>query len=510
MAKNASAKTFTLGLDVDGWYRSLPPSDITAPSLPTISSVVAQGQSSLLVTWNASSDAQSGVAGYRIEVDGVEVDPPGVVTTTGTSYLATGFSAGSTHTFKVAAIDNAGNDSGFGSSAVGTTAASSGAVNIKPLHYDNFEGAAIDEDRWNIQDDWDTAYDSGPAISTNRSRSGSKSCRVQLTFTRSSGTLFTRNGNSASATESGHRSELNSNKAWAVTGDNGRTVFNREYWYGCSIYIPDAGDAFGDPEMVPAPNPWHIFLQWHGSASQYTATAQSVTSTTVVLPSSASAANNYYTGSITIGGQTRNIASYTGGTRTVTVTTAFSPTPSAGTFTIKEQSLNPPLSLGASGQSGGNGTNRDRWQIQTLSQSAEFSPRTYTTNVIYDAGDWTDDKGKWTDWIFRVVWSYTAGSGILQVWKDGVLVVSRINLPNAYNDSRAPYAIPIGFYTQKWNPQTQTPPTHAPGLPEKRVAYWDNWIHAEVTGNSLSAAVDTSNEAYIAIANFVANGNLPA
>lgn len=514
MAKDVGSKTFTLAIDQTGAYDTRPPGDTTAPTVPQNVRTTSTGQTSWTIAWNASTDPQSGVAYYTVTLSTGATD-----TTTGTSYTFTGLTASTPYSATVTSTDNADNTSGVSQPA--TTVTSSAPPNptdnavVTPLHYDDFNGTVIDSSktdltkRWSIADDYDSNFDTAPTLSTNRFRSGSKSCRVQLTYTKNSGTQFTVNGGKVN--ESGHRNELNGNRPWSVTGWNGVATMGNEYWYGCSIYLPDSGDAFGDPEWESTPYPsYEILMQWHDSPDTYTGTAVSVpSSTTVVLPNSANSTNGYYAGNITIGGQTRTISGYVGSTRTITVSAAFSPTPAAGTFLIQERNRNPMLVLSVDRAPGGAGTNRTNWNLRTASQSARFGGLSYDTNVSFDLGSYAADKGTWTDWVYRCLWQYQSGSGILQVWKDGVLVVSRINLPNCYNDWRAPYAIPIGFYTQPFNPQTQTPPAVAPTIVEQRAAYYDNWIMAQVTGNPTNAAVDTSNSAYQKIAAFVSNGTLP-
>jgi hypothetical protein len=58
--------------------------------------------------------------------------------------------------------------------------------------------------------------------------------------------------------------------------------------------------------------------------------------------------------------------------------------------------------------------------------------------------------GKWTDFVFHVKWSYTS-NGLLEVWKDSKLIVSRPG-PNYYNDLRGPY-FKIGVYKGDWKHQ---------------------------------------------------------
>ena len=55
---------------------------------------------------------------------------------------------------------------------------------------------------------------------------------------------------------------------------------------------------------------------------------------------------------------------------------------------------------------------------------------------------------KWTDWVFRIKWAYD-DSGILQIWKNGVLVATR-NGGNTYNDIKGPW-FKMGIYKSLWN-----------------------------------------------------------
>lgn len=71
---------------------------------------------------------------------------------------------------------------------------------------------------------------------------------------------------------------------------------------------------------------------------------------------------------------------------------------------------------------------------------------------------------KWTDLVFHVKWSYTS-DGLLELWQDGQLVVSKTG-PNYYNDIRGPY-LKIGMYKGDWK--------HSPGksIVSQRNIYFD-------------------------------------
>lgn len=58
------------------------------------------------------------------------------------------------------------------------------------------------------------------------------------------------------------------------------------------------------------------------------------------------------------------------------------------------------------------------------------------------------DKDVWNDWVFHVKWAWD-NTGILEVWKNNKLIVSRKNMPNCYNDLTYPY-LKIGLYKWEW------------------------------------------------------------
>ena len=99
---------------------------------------------------------------------------------------------------------------------------------------------------------------------------------------------------------------------------------------------------------------------------------------------------------------------------------------------------NPPLSLGIE---------QDYWRMNNV---WDRDPVTREGEWAYDGsyharqsvmGD--VDYGTWTDWVFRIKWSY-GNDGVLQVWKNGELVVDRTG-PNTYNDNLGPY-FKMGLY----------------------------------------------------------------
>ncbi|TXF90758.1 S8 family serine peptidase [Neolewinella aurantiaca] len=96
------------------------PADTAPPSTPTGVSVSNEAETSVLLSWNASSD-NVGVTGYNIFVDGASAG-----SVSGTSATINGLTACTTYSFSVSAFDAAGNTSGTGSATGTTTGCSSG------------------------------------------------------------------------------------------------------------------------------------------------------------------------------------------------------------------------------------------------------------------------------------------------------------------------------------------------------------------------------------------------
>jgi len=81
-----------------------PAADSTAPSVPAGVAAAAQSTTSIAVTWAASTDAGTGVAGYRV-FRGTVTTP--IATITATNYTDTGLTAATTYSYTVAAFDAA-------------------------------------------------------------------------------------------------------------------------------------------------------------------------------------------------------------------------------------------------------------------------------------------------------------------------------------------------------------------------------------------------------------------
>ncbi|MDR6673916.1 glycosyl hydrolase family 18 protein [Xanthomonas sp. 1678] len=102
--QGATATSAARGITVTG----TPPTDTTAPSVPTGLASATQTSSSVTLSWNAASDnaGGSGIAGYRVYRNGTLVGSP-----TGTAYTDSALAADTSYSYQVAARDNAGNAS---------------------------------------------------------------------------------------------------------------------------------------------------------------------------------------------------------------------------------------------------------------------------------------------------------------------------------------------------------------------------------------------------------------
>lgn len=106
-----------------------PAADTTPPTVPAGLSASAVDTSRIALSWSASSDPQSGVTGYRVYRDGSRVASP-----SGTGYTDTGLQPGTSHAYRVSAVNGAGLESGRSDTATATTGsgASSGTDDVPP------------------------------------------------------------------------------------------------------------------------------------------------------------------------------------------------------------------------------------------------------------------------------------------------------------------------------------------------------------------------------------------
>ncbi|WP_405145829.1 fibronectin type III domain-containing protein [Sphaerisporangium sp. NBC_01403] len=98
--------------------------DCTAPSTPTGLAVTGRTDTSVSLSWSASTDTGgSGLRGYNVYRSGTKVTATPV---TGTSFTDTGLTAGHTYQYTVEAVDNAGNASGRSAAVSATTTGCAG------------------------------------------------------------------------------------------------------------------------------------------------------------------------------------------------------------------------------------------------------------------------------------------------------------------------------------------------------------------------------------------------
>ena len=110
--------------------------DTTPPTVPTSLTATAMSSSQINLSWAASTDTQSGVAGYKIYRGGTQIG-----TSVSTSYSDTGLSPSTAYIYTVSAYDVAGNTSAQSASVSATTQASGG--NIALLHLDENAGSTL-------------------------------------------------------------------------------------------------------------------------------------------------------------------------------------------------------------------------------------------------------------------------------------------------------------------------------------------------------------------------------
>lgn len=97
-------------------------SDITPPTTPTSFQVTALGTGNVSLSWNASTDAGSGLLGYHVYRNGAKLT---VSLLTSPAFSDTGLTAGTTYTYTVRAVDVAGNLSAASTPLILSTTAAS-------------------------------------------------------------------------------------------------------------------------------------------------------------------------------------------------------------------------------------------------------------------------------------------------------------------------------------------------------------------------------------------------
>ncbi|MBD3243319.1 MAG: hypothetical protein GF331_22200, partial [Chitinivibrionales bacterium] len=102
----------------NGYLPQPGPSDDTPPTAPSGLQVTGKTYNSVSLSWNASTDAGSGVAEYEIFRGTTRIGA-----TAGTSYTAGSLESSTSYSFKVRAVDNAGNASSYSNTVAVTTEA---------------------------------------------------------------------------------------------------------------------------------------------------------------------------------------------------------------------------------------------------------------------------------------------------------------------------------------------------------------------------------------------------
>lgn len=105
---------------------------------------------------------------------------------------------------------------------------------------------------------------------------------------------------------------------------------------------------------------------------------------------------------------------------------------------LHEPNIRPPFSLGIEGT---------QWRLIIRADDRQRLPRNAQLQVIKHMQLGPISPGVWTDWVFRIKWSYKS-DGIVQVWKDGQLVAEHYGM-NTYNDRIGPY-LKLGIYKPVW------------------------------------------------------------
>jgi chitodextrinase len=157
--------------------------DTQAPSTPTGLGVGGVGQTSVTLSWTASSD-NVGVTGYRLFLNSIQVG-----TSTLTSYAFTGLSCGTSYTLGVAASDAAGNVSSAATmSATISACGGGGVVYLSPsgsdgscVRGDSSHPCATPAKAWSIAQPGDTIQVADGFYATGCALSGGKSSTVTFT-----------------------------------------------------------------------------------------------------------------------------------------------------------------------------------------------------------------------------------------------------------------------------------------------------------------------------------------
>ena len=216
--------------------------DTQAPTVPTNLSVVAVGNTTVDLSWTASSD-NVGVTGYDV-YEGANL----AGTTTSASFQVTGLTASTTYSFTVRARDAAGNVSAA-SAAVSATTTGGGGGSPVVLHQGYFESG------------WDGWADGGSdSFRYNGSRSFEGSYSIRLRDNTNSSTMTLSNVNLSgysnvevdfyfypNSMENGEDFWLqyNSGSGWVTVASYARgTDFNNDTFYNATVILDSGSFSF--------------------------------------------------------------------------------------------------------------------------------------------------------------------------------------------------------------------------------------------------------------------------
>ena len=216
--------------------------DTQAPTVPTNLSVVAVGNTTVDLSWTASSD-NVGVTGYDV-YEGANL----AGTTTSTSFQVTGLTASTTYSFTVRARDAAGNVSAASAAVSATTTGGSGGSPVV-LHQGYFESG------------WDGWADGGSdSFRYNGSRSFEGSYSIRLRDNTNSSTMTLSNVNLSgysnvevdfyfypNSMENGEDFWLqyNSGSGWVTVASYARgTDFNNDTFYNATVTLDSGSFSF--------------------------------------------------------------------------------------------------------------------------------------------------------------------------------------------------------------------------------------------------------------------------
>jgi len=108
------------------------------------------------------------------------------------------------------------------------------------------------------------------------------------------------------------------------------------------------------------------------------------------------------------------------------------------------------------------------WDDKPMSTNSELKADGKVT--CYDLGSYEGDKGKWVNWSFYVKWGWLQSQNpMLEVYKDGNLILNLDGLPNTMNDQKG-INQQFGIYKWEWD-GSYSPCT---SKLTKRVIYFDD------------------------------------